>query len=191
LKFKERTDAEEVRSSEWIEIHSALLSFARQTWGDMLMRHLLLLACFAIPASAAGQTPDAAPLAVSGLEAYQRAGAQAAFDVWLANVPAKDAERLRAELLPPLHRMEERSGRFQGYDALGAARLGPHYQRQYFVLRYEKSPLFMRFDAYYSSGVWIFQHVSCDANPAKILPPAFFVPPGMNPQAPPPAVAVD
>jgi hypothetical protein len=155
------------------------------------MRHLLLMfACLAVPASAAGQTTDAAPLAVSGLEAYQRAGAQAALDVWLANVPAKDAERLRADLLKPLHRFEEASGRFKGYDALGAASLGPHYQRQYFVLRYESRPLFMRFDAYQASGVWKFQNITFNADAAKVFPPAFFVPPGVNLQTPP-AVAVD
>jgi hypothetical protein len=157
----------------------------------MLMRYLLLLACFAVPATAAGQAPDAAPLVVSGLEAYQRVGAQAALDVWLANVSAQDFQRMRTGLLKTLHGMEEQAGRFQGYDVLGAAGLGPHYQRAYFMLRYEERPLFVRLDAYQTSGVWKLQNIQFDTDAAKVFPSAFFVPPGVNPQAPPPAVAVD
>lgn len=156
------------------------------------MRYLLLtLACLAVPASAAGQTPDAAPLVVSGLEAYQRAGAQAALDVWLADVSAQDFQRMRTGLLKALHGMEEQAGRFQGYDVLGAANLGPHYQRAYFMLRYEQRPLFVRLDAYQTSGVWKLHNIKFDIDAVKILPPAFFVPPGVKLQTPPPAVAVD
>ena len=143
------------------------------------MRYLLLLSVILLrpaPASAQTDLSDVPAVVTDGLAAFVAEGVDAALDVWLQTWPDEDVAVGRPQLRSAFQRLHEQAGSLMGHDFVGSAPWGQRARRVYFVMLYEKQPVYARFDVYRATNEWKVVNLTVNTDPALIFPPDLFVP---------------
>jgi len=119
------------------------------------------------PAAATGDVPQ---IVLDGFAAYRNSGMRAALELWLRTSPVAATANME-QLLGALAQVEGMYGRMIGYDVLRVVHVGTRVRRVYFVLLYEKGPLYGYIDCYQTSRGWVVPGFLTNMQPGVILPP--------------------
>ena len=115
-------------------------------------------------------TGDVPQIVLDGFAAYRKSGMRAAFDLWLKTSPVAATANME-QLMGALAQIEGMYGRMIGYDVLRVVHVGSRVRRVYFVVLYEKGPLYGYIDCYQTSHGWVVPGFLTNAQPGVILPP--------------------
>lgn len=122
-------------------------------------------------ANSASVMADVPAIVVEGLSASRNGSMRAAVEVWLKDSPVAattDIDQIQAGLAP----VETAYGHVTGYDLLRVIHIGTKVRRVYFVVQYERGPLYGFIDCYQTSRGWVVPGFLTNAQPSVILPPA-------------------
>ncbi|HEV3271120.1 MAG TPA: hypothetical protein VGZ93_02970 [Candidatus Methylacidiphilales bacterium] len=133
---------------------------------------LITLLGFVYPAYA--QAPSLPKIITDGFDAYKKEGASKALDVWLAGSPIENDSTSRSTVVGSLQTIESAYGKFSGYEHLGTVSFARSTKRYYFVILYEKGPLYAWFEVYKTGGKEIIPSFDCNTKAPLILPESFF-----------------
>lgn len=122
----------------------------------------------AAPASA--MIADVPRVVLDGFDAYRKSGLRAGLDAWLKTSPVAATVNLE-QMMSALSQIEGLYGRMTGYDVLRVVHVGTRVRRVYFVVLYEKGPLYGYIDCYQTSQGWVVPGFLTNAQPGVILPP--------------------
>ncbi len=106
---------------------------------------------------------------LSGLDAYALEGAEAAIKTWIRGGPNESDSTLPI-LTETFKEVEDRYGRYTGYEIISIKTLTPSSKLVYLQMNYEKGPFFSRFLCYRHAGSWVVSgRLAFDTDPQKIL----------------------
>lgn len=112
---------------------------------------ILLCAFFLAQARAADDVP---PVVISGLNVYRTNSLQAAYEIWSKGTLEHD-KASREAAVTGLTQVESIYGKMTGYDIVKVVPIGAVVKRVYFVVHYEKGPVYAYFDCYNAGEKWM------------------------------------
>lgn len=121
-------------------------------------------------AAAPAMIGDVPRIVLDGFAAYRKSGRRAALDLWLETSPAAATANID-QLTATLAQIEGLYGSMIGYDVLRVVHVGTRVRRVYFIVLYEKGPLYGYIDCYQTSQGWVVPGFLTNAQPGLILPP--------------------
>jgi hypothetical protein len=137
----------------------------------LILRFAALLLIVAIPAGAqaADRSTDVPRIVTAGFAAYESKGSRAALAAWLEGSPVSNpatTEQMVASLAP----VEAAYGNVIGHETLRVVPVSASVRRVYGIIRYERGPLFIAFDCYWTGKDWIIPMFLTNTKAAEILP---------------------
>ena len=127
---------------------------------------LLFLLCV-IPIHAQTDTPK---IVLDGLAAYQKSGGKEAVSIWLKGSPIESDVSSRMSMSGGLVQFETAYGKMIGFEPLRVASISPSVRLVYVLLKYEKGPVYGRFDCYKANSNWIIPQLNLNVKADTILP---------------------
>ena len=135
---------------------------------------ILLIALLGVACPAYAQAPSFPKIITDGFDVYKKEGAAKAFAVWLSGSPIENDASTRSTIVGALNTIESAYGKFSGYEYLGTVSFAQSTKRYYFVLLYDKGPLYAWFEVYTAGGKDIIPSFDCNTKAPLILPESFF-----------------
>jgi hypothetical protein len=136
---------------------------------SVLALALSLIAAFTLPAQVL-KASDVPAAVLRGLDAYKRAGAQAAVAGWLAGSPATNDSSNIPRMVESLESVSQAYGKMSGYDLLRVTQVGSRVRRVYVVILFEKGALYALFECYQAPNEWIVSSFLTNLRASEILP---------------------
>jgi hypothetical protein len=115
---------------------------------------------------------DIPPIVTTGLEAYQKSGANAALEVWLKGSALDGDTTTRLNLIRGLTQIqiEAAYGKVVGFEPIRSVTIAPSLHRIYILIKFERGPIYAVFDCYKTEHGWIIPSLDFNAKPTAILP---------------------
>ncbi len=130
----------------------------------------LLFMVLALMSSVYSQTGPLPKIVVDGLETYKKVGYGKAFDVWFTGSPLEKDVATKVSMTAGMAQVEVSYGKLVGYEYVGVVSFAPTVKRYYFILLYEKGPLYVWFEVYSREGREIIPSFDYNTKASLILP---------------------
>lgn len=114
----------------------------------------LVLLTFGQHQTAAQESGDVPKIILSGFDAYKAEGADAALKAWVKGGPL-DGSKEALSQANILRQIQDYYGTYKTFEVVRSRILSPTTRILYFVIDFEKGPLFAKFIAYRTDQGWI------------------------------------
>lgn len=111
-------------------------------------------------------------IVANGVKALKETNASAAIDVWLKGSPIENDTTGRGKILGGLSTIEGLYGKSTGFDVVEVFPVTPTTVRVYGVVRYEKGPLYARWDCFKTPSGWIIPEFFFNTTAEQVFPAA-------------------
>ena len=139
-----------------------------------MKRYAMMLGLWLVMAgSLCAQSATVPKILTDGFDAYKKEGSAKAFDTWLLGSPIEKDTTTRLSVLGGITQIEAAYGKYQGYDLLGIIPFGTTVKRYYFVMNYEKGPVYTWFEVYTINGKDNIPSTDLNTKANLILPATF------------------
>lgn len=115
---------------------------------------MILLCAFFLAQTTAKAADDVPSVVISGLNTYRTNSLKAAYEIWSRGTLEND-KASREAAVSGLTQVESIYGKMTGYDIVKVVPVGAVVKRIYFVVHYEKGPVYAYFDCYNTGEKWV------------------------------------
>ena len=139
--------------------------FTAKTFSMVFLALLLLLGTSTLFAQS--EAPD---IVINGFTAYQKSGAAAAVAAWMKDSPIENDTTARAGLVGGMSQIQAAYGNVTGLESVRTVPISPSVRFVYVVLKFERGPVFARFDCYNTGKSWIITQLVLNTKAAEVWP---------------------
>lgn len=129
----------------------------------------LVLLTFGQHRTAAQESGEVPKIILSGFDAYKAEGPDAALKAWVKGGPV-DGSKDALSQANVLRQVQDYYGTYKAFDLIRVRTLTPTTRILYFVIDFEKGPLFAKFIAYRTDQGWIITYFTFNTKDEIIIP---------------------
>ncbi|MEK0445292.1 MAG: hypothetical protein RLZZ399_613 [Verrucomicrobiota bacterium] len=116
--------------------------------------------------------PEIPKIITEGLAVYQATGAKEALATWLKGSPVEKDTTTNNNITTLLSQVEGAYGKISGFEPIRLVAVAPSVQRLYFIIKYERGPLYGLFDCFKSRSGWVVNNIEFNIVAKAIVPQA-------------------
>ena len=136
---------------------------------------VIALVCVALASFSARLTSQALPpIATQGLDLLVTGRGDSAVRLWTSAWTGPEDIGKRQDVIDGFRQLSKMLGRVHGYDLIRVVDITPHLRRAYFLLRYEKQPVYLLLVLYEAKEAWMVATFNFNTDGDKVLPPTLF-----------------
>jgi hypothetical protein len=127
----------------------------------------MALICFFSVAVFGEESPS---IITNGLSAYEKSNINDGIEIWLKGSPLQNDDSTKKSIQEVMSKVEGAYGKIIGWEQIRLIKFSPSFERVYFLIKYEKGPLFATYDCYKPYNRWVISAVDFNTKLQTILP---------------------